>query len=643
MRLNIVDPNNLELLGVLTQYESVQWTSTFNTPDGSFQINCSTDYIDLLQLDRYIENTEELDHIGVIKQVQVVSSNQKTSLQVKGVMLEKDIFSKRVIKAFIMYQDIYLTMALNGIISQSITEPAEPDRKMSTIGEVIIPKDSDIPDIEKTEYSTNYSNLEEEVFNLLQTLDIGVKARINRTTNKIDVEFYTGYDYTFGTDNPVVFSPERGTVLETEYTKDSSQNITDILLIGEDNVILQAERERKEGEPLVEKSIDVSSECPWPTYAVEKPNEDGGQYFRYKKYNPPADFIANRDVWEKYAVDRIETTETRYKEVEQTVEVPVDLGDWFKNAEVSPTKRNKDSIGAILSSPLPVSAALEGARRNNPPGVKTSLGILAAGWFAETSSVSMFSANSPTENAIFIDDPNAVKPPHLNKENYYRAAKKTNKLGSVKKKANKVNKVSSTNKGVEVLNPGKSQSGGRKTVGEEYWGELLDPIGQNLTITKTEIVMEPYEVTVVTYETKDFIDYVYVNIGDAPSISSKIVQGSVASGDVFYYENFEDVRVDINKYRDTLMKKAKGYLRTFVLSEDVNIKPYYLANIEFGDEYTLGDIVTARNTKLGYTVDLRVTQATKTWDSKGFRLDIGLGDSVPSLTNRIKLIAKGGV
>ena len=48
MRLNIIDPNTLDLIGVLTQYESVQWLSTFNTNEGSFQINCSTDYIDLM-------------------------------------------------------------------------------------------------------------------------------------------------------------------------------------------------------------------------------------------------------------------------------------------------------------------------------------------------------------------------------------------------------------------------------------------------------------------------------------------------------------------------------------------------------------------------------------------------------------------
>ena len=161
-------------------------------------------------------------------------------------------------------------------------------------------------------------------------------------------------------------------------------------------------------------------------------------------------------------------------------------------------------------------------------------------------------------------------------------------------------------------------------------------------LTQREVTMEPYEVTTVTYETKDFLDYVYVNIGDPPSDATKVIQGSVASEDVMYYENFEEVRVTESQYRETLMKKAQNYLRTFVLSQNVSVTPYYLSNVEYDKAYTLGDIVTARNSKLGYTVDLRVTQATKTWDSKGYTLNITLGESIPTLTHRIRLIAKGG-
>lgn len=637
MRLNIIDPVTLDLTGVLTQYESVQWTSTFNTPEGTFQINCSTDFIDLLQIDYYIENTEELDHIGVIKKVQVISSNQKTSLQINGVMLEKDLFSKRVVKAWIVYQDIYLTMALDSLITLCITEPPEPSRIVPNIGDVIIPKDEEIPDMQRTDYSANFPNLEDEIFNLLQSLNLGIKARINRETKKIDIEFYTGRDCTFGSNDAVVFSPERGTVLETEYIKDSSQNITDIVLIGEDNLILQAARERKENEPIIEKSLDVSSECPWPTYRVEKPEEDGGQYFRYKKFSPPPGFITNRDVWEKYAVDRIETTETLYREVISEVKVPINMEDLFNRAEIVPTTRVDPFSGAILSTPVPVSSALAAVGRNGSVDKNLPIGLLIGGGVSRSTTKAM-SIDVDTEDAVFIDDPNAVKPPNQSKRTLRAAPKrKTNHLGTIKKTENVLSVGGDRGLGNSLRPP----TGGRgEPIGNILEGSV-GPMGEIL-VTQQEVTMEPYEVTTVTYETKDFLDYVYVNIGTPPSGATKIIQGSVASADVMYYENFEEVRVAEAQYRETLMKKAQNYLRTFVLSQNISVTPYYLSNIEYGKAYDLGDIVTARNSKLGYTVDLRVTQAVKTWDSKGYTLNITLGESIPTLTNRIRLIAKGG-
>lgn len=629
MRLNIIDPTTLELKDVITNYESVQWISTFNTLDGTFQINCSTDYIDRFVLDDYVENTDELEHIGVIKKVQIVSSNEKDSLQVNGIMLEKDILSKRVMKAWVVYQDIYLTFALDALISGCLTEPAEPLRKDVVIGQVIIPKDADIPDLEKTEYSANYPNLIDEVINILQSIDLGVKARLNRNTNKIDIEFYTGRDYTHGSDEPVVFSPERGTVLETTYAKDSSQNITDIVLIGEDNLTLHASRERAEGEPLIEKSIDVSGECPWPTYQVEK-TDDSGSYYRYKKFTPPADFITNRDVWEKYAVDRIETTETYYREVINEVQVPVDLEQLKRDrAEIRPSIDFGMVSGAICGTPTNIGSVINSANRGDSS--PRFVGFMPS---RNSRTRALTRSAEPAEDAIFVDDPNAVKPPDLYAK--YRRLATRAKMGAISKTPT-VNTVTGDRGLGPTLKP--SISNPDRTIGNQL---MANGLGDNLYITQQEVTMEPYEVTTVTYETKDFLEYVYVNIGDPPSLATKIIQGSVESKDVMYYENFEDVRVTEAKYRETLFKKAQSYLKTFVISEHVEVKPYYLSNIEYGSNYSLGDIVTARNSKLGYTVDLRVTQVTKTWDSKGYTLDIGLGDTVPSLTNRIKLIAKGG-
>lgn len=624
MRLNVFDENTLELVGVLTQYESVQWDTTFNTPDGSFQINTDPVYKELLIEGRILENTECKDHVGVIKKVQIVTSNEKMAFQINGVMFEKDVFYKRVIKSWIVYQNMYPTEVLYNIIALSLIEPAEPKRKMEILGEVSIPKIEEVPDMTPIEYSTNYSNLGDEVFNLIQNLNLGVRSKINHSTKKIDVEFYSGTDRTFGSDDPVVFSPERGTVIETNYSKDSTQNINELTVIGQDNVILKAERERDADELLIEKSIDLSSELPWPTYSVEKPNEEGGQYYRYKKYTPPADFITNRDVWEKYAVDRIEKTETRYRESLQVTAETMTLKDYLENSELYSNATVHSKQGVVLGSGVSAAATLSRAIKNAIPGEKRKLGNIIKRVAKSASAVS---------EAVYTTDLTAVQAPS---QKDLRKAKVN--TGSKKKPVKKVNKkpnVSNKSNKKPLNGIITAASGATKVL------ELTAKLDKNqeVIIEQQEVTLEPYEYTEVTYETKDFLEYVYVNIGDDPSISTKIIQGSVASGDIMYYENFEETKIEEAKYRNMLMKKAEEYLKTFVTSETVDVVPYYLAKIS----YDIGDLVTARNSKLGFATDLRITGKTEIWDDKGYSKSVTLGSSIPSLTSRIKLISKGGV
>lgn len=125
MRLNILDPNTFELLNVLTLYESVQWSPTFNTDSGSFEIDCSINYFDFFQEELLIENTEDSEHIGVIKQITTTRTYTKDSLKVKGVFLEKDILDRRIINGIYTYNDISPTVALYNLISLNLYNPVD--------------------------------------------------------------------------------------------------------------------------------------------------------------------------------------------------------------------------------------------------------------------------------------------------------------------------------------------------------------------------------------------------------------------------------------------------------------------------------------------------------------------------------------
>lgn len=625
MRLNIIDPNTLELVGVLSNYESVQWSPTFNTPDGSFQIDCSIDYVGLLKNEYLVENTAELEHVGVIKKVQTVSSNEKTKLKVNGIMLEKDIMYKRIIKAFVMYQDVHPADVIDNLMGICLLDPAEPKRKIPNIGEINIPKKDDFDtDIVPIQYSCNYANLGDEIYTLIQNVDLGMKAHINHTTNKIDVDFYFGVDRTLGSDEAVIFSPERGTVIETTYLVDSSQNITNLTAIGENNVILQAERERQENEPILEKSIDLSGELPWPTYQVEKPEEEGGQYYRYKKFTPPADFITNRDVWEKYEVEKIEKEETLYREVEVGTKKEISEEEIFANSEISRAKKVVKKAGLVLDSAVSVQKAIDNYKKNKGSALSTvkTIGYL----YKAQANLTPIKAASPMKTRAKVKTKKEVS-----------SAKKV-----VKTIKNVVSTVKGTSSKLSGLSPSLTPTQLAELAVQTLTGETDAEGNIKYYVTETSTQLEPYQNTVVTYETKDFLEYVYVNVGQSPSGASKIIQGSVASGDVMYYENYEDVKVEESQYRNVLLKKAEDYLKTFVVAESVSTEPYKLSNMVYGKNYNLGDIVTARNRIQGFSKDFILTSVVETWDSKGYSIEITLGDDVPSLTNRIKLLSKDG-
>lgn len=607
MRLNVIDPVDLTLSGVVTQFESVQWNYTFNTSDGTFQIDCSTEYFQLLKEGRIVENSEVLDHAGVIKKVTILQSNEKESLQVSGIMLEKEILYSRVLKAYIVYQALYPTTVLRSIVEMSLTNPAEASRKYLNLGNTTYPEDSLVPDMEKTDYSSNYANLGDEVYTLLSNADIGVKAYINHSTNLIDLEFYTGKDRTFGSDDSIIFATDRGTALSTTYSSDSSQNINTIIVIGEDDVRMEASRQFQEGESLIEKSVDVSGELPWPTYKKEI-FEEGGEYYRYKKYTPTGEFVTNRDAWEKWSVDRIETQETRYREVQQEVSTEISEEELLSNAELLGGYNVDSKEGVINGSSILSSTALSYGKQNATVGSPVYIGSLQK---SLSSKVALYSQEDSE-----VVEPKATVSPLKSSS----VSSNNNVSGKTSYGLNRV-PIEDTSVNFEVE---KDESG-------------------DTTIKQYETVIEEYQVTIVTYEVKDFLEYVYVNYGDPPSEATVIVQGSMASGDVIYRENFEEIKIEESKYREILFKKAQSYLKTFVVSESIEVEPYSLSREAYNKDYFVGDIITARNKNLGYSTDLRITGASEVWDSTGHKVTLNLGTDVPTLTERIKFISQGGV
>lgn len=636
MRLNILDPNTFELLNVLTLYESVQWSPTFNTDSGSFEIDCSINYFDFFQEELLIENTEDSEHIGVIKQITTTRTYTKDSLKVKGVFLEKDILDRRIINGIYTYNDISPTVALYNLISLNLYNPVDESRKINGLGKIVFPDDSEIADLSNINFSCTYSSLSEEVFGILQDKNLGIKVKFNETKTALDIVFYTGTDRTEGSDDALILSRDRGTALSVEYSKDSSENVTNLYAIGEDNTIVNVEKTvNGEKEPKVESSIDISSEVPWPTYSVEKPEEDGGQYFRYKKATPEG-YVTNQDIWEQWNVERIETETTYTRQVPVTPEDTTIIdGDALE--ETNPNMNSNyiidASVGVVVGGV--VSSSILSSLKNKTSSKASKVMSQSEGETESKKTLLGYVVNL---------DLNAVKPTNglsLNKtvsEASSVPVLKTSNSKTANSRKDALNKVP-IDIDESVISEDKLILGSDTVHKIE---QVEDSTTGEVTTQATEMKTEEYTVTTVTYEDRDFNKYVYVNPGDPPSKATKIIEGSVGSGNVMYYENFEDVRYDISIYKEQLLKKASDYLNTFVLSETVDVEIYTLAHQKYKEDYSLGDIVTCKDKEVGFAVDNRITSVTETWDSKGHSVTLTLGDNVPSLTNRIKLISKGG-
>lgn len=607
MRLNLINPDTLELEEVLTLYESVQWKTCYNTSDGKFQINCGMQYFSKVRTDMYVENSEDPEHIGVIKKIQTLRSNEKESIQITGIMLEKDILSHRVAKGIYTYMSVMPTFAIYNLIYQAMFETVELSRHMTNLGSITIPDDDEIPDMELTNYSSKYPNLSNEIYALMQNIDLGFRAKLNKATKKIDLNFYVGTDHTEGSDDPIILSRDYGTALEVDYTKDSSQNITNLIVIGEDNVYVEVQKGEPNGSNMIEKSIDVSGEVPWPTYSVEKPDEEGGQYFRYKKVTPDG-FISNQDIWEKYNVDRIETTETRYREVTYIEQETMSVADAVRNyPNVALSAVLDKKAGLLVGSAVSTTGAVN--------AVSKSLSKVSSG--KKTVGYSISTPPEPTATSLQAQT--------LSLKSKSKSSSKTKtktKKSPVKSKVNSAGATASASKDVTKL--------------------VANLADEQITIGVEKSELQPYQVTIVTYEDRDFVEYVYVDPGNSPSEATKVIEGSVASGNVMMYENFEENKVELSIYKDSLTKAANTYLNAFATSESIDVKLYPLSNQRFRHEYNLGDILTAKDKEIGFATDLRVTSATEVWDSKGYSVSVTLGTNVPSLTNRIKFLSKGG-
>lgn len=103
----------------------------------------------------------------------------------------------------------------------------------------------------------------------------------------------------------------------------------------------------------------------------------------------------------------------------------------------------------------------------------------------------------------------------------------------------------------------------------------------------------------------------------------------------------DDVTLPETSYIPMLESAAKAALRKMVANEVVDCELYLLSNRQFGKDFYLGDIVNCADENIGFSVNLRISSATESWDVNGYKLSVKLGEDIPDIYETIKLVTKG--
>lgn len=86
------------------------------------------------------------------------------------------------------------------------------------------------------------------------------------------------------------------------------------------------------------------------------------------------------------------------------------------------------------------------------------------------------------------------------------------------------------------------------------------------------------------------------------------------------------------------VQELEQYGETLAFGSKINTN----ANLQYGIDYELGDIVTCINKRWNVRVDVRITEIEESYEQNGNGLDITFGESIPALITQIRQMTKQG-
>lgn len=100
------------------------------------------------------------------------------------------------------------------------------------------------------------------------------------------------------------------------------------------------------------------------------------------------------------------------------------------------------------------------------------------------------------------------------------------------------------------------------------------------------------------------------------------------------YEVFVDARDVENE--ELLPSRGKEKLLELAQIQSFESRIDHDSTFKYKKDWDLGDIVTVQNRKWGITLNTRITEITEIYEPDGFKLEATFGDTIPTLTDKIK-------
>ncbi len=233
--IKIFEPD-LTFVGIIDNYQELQFQRKFFT-SGTFilKISAGIKYVEQLTENRIIMISNNVNKVGVIKEIKKTTDNKVVTYEIKGREL-KGIFLQRttvptsgqthqsfsstaaetVIKNVVKRNCVDLTSYLGVDLSFPLLEIETDLARGNTI-----------------DFNTRYKNLESELETALRVGSLGSKLFLDLSNEKWKFDIDEGLDLTAGGPalNPVIFSTEYDNLQKQIYVK-SNLNVSNFAIVG---------------------------------------------------------------------------------------------------------------------------------------------------------------------------------------------------------------------------------------------------------------------------------------------------------------------------------------------------------------------------------------------------------------------------